>query len=107
MAKKKKRYFLKINGDTMTTIVVSSLVLCVCFVLAGFWFAWNDHDVTALVDCALRVFGTELGICGVMTIFKRWTEAQDRRTEERRKRLEKAAEQTAMEKADFLGRNGK
>lgn len=74
----------------MTTIVVSSLVLCVIFVAVGFYFAWHDKDVSALVQSALAVFGTELGICGVMTIFKRWTDQQDRRAEERRQRRERS-----------------
>lgn len=72
----------------MTTVVVSSLILCVLFVIAGFIFAWFDKDVSSLVASALAVFGTELGICGIMTIFQRNNEAQDRRAEERRKRRE-------------------
>ena len=85
---KKKKYFLKINGDTMTTIVVSSLVLCVIFVVVGFWFAWNDKDVSSIVSSALLCFGTELGICGLMKIFDRNNERLDRQAEERRKRRE-------------------
>lgn len=76
------------NGDTMTTIVVCSLGFCVTVVAAGFWLAYRGQDCAAIVDSALRVFGTELGICGLMTIVKRWTEMQDRRLEESRKRRE-------------------
>ena len=78
----------KINDDTMTTIVVFSLGFCVLVVIAGFVLAYLGRDASAIVDSALRVFGTELGICGVMTIFNRWTAAQDQREEERRKRRE-------------------
>lgn len=85
---KKKKYFLKINGDTMTTVVVFSLLFCVVVIVWGMLQAKDGIDSSAIVDSALRVFGTELGICGVMTIFKRWTDAQDRRTEERRKARE-------------------
>ena len=46
--------------------------------------AKDGIDTASIVDSALRVFGTELGICGVMTIFKRWIEAQDRRAEMQR-----------------------
>ena len=78
----------KINDDTMTTIVVFSLAFCVLVVIAGFVLAYLGRDASAIVDSALRVFGTELGICGVMTIFNRWTAAQERREEERRKKRE-------------------
>ena len=77
-----------INGDTMTTIVLFALLFCTAVVIWGMGLAAKGVDCSAIVDSALRVFGTELGICGVMTIFKRWTEAQDRRLEENRKRRE-------------------
>lgn len=77
------------NGDTMTKIVVCSLGFCVAVVIAGLWLAYRGLDCAAIVDSALRVFGTELGICGIMTIFRRWTEAQDRRLEARRTEREK------------------
>lgn len=86
---KKKKYFLKINGDTMTTVVVFSLLFCVVVIVWGMLQAKDGVDSSSIVDSALRVFGTELGICGVMTIFKRWTDAQDRRVEERRKKRER------------------
>ena len=86
----KKKYFLKINGDTMTTVVVFSLLFCVIVIIWGMVQAENGVDSSAIVDSALRVFGTELGICGIMTIFKRWTDAQDRRMEERRTRRERS-----------------
>lgn len=70
----------------MTTVVVFSLLFCVAVIVWGMIQAENGVDSSAIVDSALRVFGTELGICGIMTIFQRWTAAQDRRAEERRKR---------------------
>lgn len=87
---KKKKYFLKINGDTMTTVVVFSLLFCVVVIVWGMLQAKDGVDSSAIVDSALRVFGTELGICGIMTIFKRWTEQQDRRAEERQMRRERS-----------------
>ena len=78
----------RINGDTMTTIVLFSLLFCTVVVIWGMLQAAKGIDSAAIVDSALRVFGTELGICGIMTMFRRWTEQQDRRAEERRKRRE-------------------
>lgn len=83
-----RRYHLKINWDTMTTIVVSFLLFCVTVVIWGMLQASNGIDSSAIVDSALQIFGTELGICGVMTIFQRWTAEQDRRAEERQRRRE-------------------
>ena len=74
----------------MTIIVVFSLLFCTAIVIWGMLQAGNGTDSAAIVDSALRVFGTELGICGIMTMFRRWNEAQDRRAEERRKRREEA-----------------
>ena len=84
-----KKMKWKINGDTMTTIVISSLIFCVVLVGWGMVQAQNGVDSSAIVDSALRIFGTELGICGVMTIFKRWSDAQDKRQEQRRNRKER------------------
>ena len=78
----------RINGDTMTTIVLFSLLFCTSVVIWGMLQAEKGIDSAAIVDSALRVFGTELGICGIMTIFRRWMEQQDRRAEERQKRRE-------------------
>lgn len=90
--KQNKRRF-RINDDTMTTIVVFSLLFCAAVVIWGMLLAAMGLDSAAVVDSALRVFGTELGICGLMTIFTRWTEAQDRRAEARRKRREERRQQ--------------
>ena len=80
----------KINGDTMTTVVVFSLLFSAAVIICGMLQAQDGVDSAAIVDSALRVFGTELGICGIMTIFKRWTDQQDRRAEERRQRRERS-----------------
>ena len=70
----------------MTTIVVSSLFFCVLVVIAGIVLACYQIDISSIVSSALLCFGTELGICGIMKIFDRNNEAQDRRAEERRQR---------------------
>ncbi len=72
----------------LTVAVLFSLLFSTIIVIWGMLQAENGVDSASIVDSALRVFGTELGICGIMTIMKRWTEQQDRRTEERRKRRE-------------------
>lgn len=83
----------------MTSIVVYSLLFCVTVVIAGFVFLWFDKDASAIISSALAVFGTELGICGIMKIFDRNNEAKDRRAEERRQRKaeEKQEEQEFKE----------
>ena len=81
-----KRRRLRINDDTMTTIVVLSLLFCVAVVVAGMVLAFFGVDVSAIVGNALTVFGTELGICGVMTIFNRWADRQDKQAEKRQER---------------------
>ena len=81
---KKKRW--KINNDTLTSIVIYSLLFCVAVVIAGFIFAWFGRDVSSIVSSALAVFGTELGICGLMKIYDKWSNWQDKREEERRER---------------------
>ncbi len=78
MFERKKRKRFRINDDTMTTIVVSSLFFCVWVVIAGMFLAYIGVDVSTIVGSALTVFGTELGICGVMTIFNRWADRQDK-----------------------------
>ena len=102
MAKKEKRlrFSPKINEDTMTSIVVYSLLFCVAMVVAGFVFLWFDKDASAIISSALAVFGTELGICGIMKIFDRNNEAEDRRREERQRRSEERRQREAAEKLD-------
>ena len=80
MMKKRRRIRFKINNDTMTTIVVLSLSFCVC-VLACFCV-----DISSIVSSALLLFGTELGICGLMKLYDKGVEQAERRAEERRKR---------------------
>ena len=83
-----KKNKLTVNTSFLTVAVIFSLLFSTGIVIWGMLQAGNGIDSAAIVDSALRVFGTELGICGIMTIFKRWTEAQDRRAEERRKQRE-------------------
>jgi len=51
--------------------------------------AYIGVDVSTIVGSALTVFGTELGICGVMTIFNRLADRQDRITQRRQESREK------------------
>lgn len=102
---KEKRRRLRINDDTMTTIVVLSLLFCVAVVVAGMILAYLGVDVSTIVGNALTVFGTELGICGVMTMFNRWADRQDKRTEKRedkRKQREETKANEASEKEAFI-----
>lgn len=84
MAKKKSKF--KINGDTMTTIVVSSLFFCVAVTITGIILACFGVDISSIVSSALLCFGTELGICGLMKIYDKnleYSEERRRRREER------------------------
>jgi len=98
--RKRLRFPPKINEDTMTSIVVYSLLFCVAVVVAGFVFLWFDKDASAIISSALAVFGTELGICGVMKIFDRNNEAEDRRREERQRRAEERKQRKAAEASE-------
>lgn len=86
--KKARRFRPRITPNTVTVIVCLSLLFCTCIVIWGMVQAQCGVDSAAIVDSALRVFGTELGICGLLTMYKRWVELQDRRVEERRRRRE-------------------
>ena len=83
---KEREKSFRINNDTMTTIVVLSLLFCVAVIVAGMLLACFGIDVSIIVGNALSVFGTELGICGVMTIFNRWAGKQDKLVERRSKK---------------------
>ena len=88
MMKKRRRicFKQKINDDTMSSIVIYSLVFCAGITIAGMVLGAFDHDVSAVVDSTHRVFGTELGICGPMKLYDKGVEQAERRAEERRKR---------------------
>lgn len=75
---KKRKFKLKINEDTMTTIVVSSLIFCVLITVVGLVMACYGVDVSSIVSSTHTVFGFELGVCGVLKIF-------DYRNEKRKK----------------------
>ena len=83
--KKARRFRPRITPNTVTVIVCLSLLFCTCIVIWGMVQAQCGVDSSSIVDSALRVFGTELGICGLLTVYKRWVELQDRRVEERRR----------------------
>ena len=107
MAEKKKRRrfripFPKINDDFMTTIVVFSLGYCVRMVEKGLELAAQGLDASATISPALLIFGTELGICGLMKMYERKVAADDRRAEEARERRRKKEEKEAQEKEAYL-----
>ena len=87
MMKKRRRIRFppKINDDTMSSIVIYSLVFCAGITIAGMVLGAFDHDVCAGVDSPHRVFGTELGICGLMKLY-------DNGVAERRTRREEGKE---------------
>lgn len=77
MANKKSKF--KINEDTMTTIVVSSLLFCVAVTITGIVFQWFDKDISAIVASTHTVFGAELGICGLIKIFDNYLEKRNKK----------------------------
>ena len=95
MMKKRRRIRFppKINDDTMTTIVVLSLSFCVGVVVVGIILACFCVDISSIVSSALLLFGTELGICGLMKLYDKGVEQAERRAEERRKRRAEGREQ--------------
>ena len=85
--KKKRRWLrkpriLKINDDTMTSIVIYSLMFCVIVTVAGFVLAWYSVDVSAIVSSTHTIFGAELGICGLLKVYDRKMEKEDRKEKE-------------------------
>lgn len=87
----------KINNDTMTTIVLFSLFFCAAVTIAGLVLGAFDHDVSAVIDSTHRIFGTELGICGLMKIYDKGVERSERKAEERRKRRDRKASEISPE----------
>ena len=87
MKEKKKRRWLrkpripKINEDTMTSIVIYSLVFCVIVTIAGMVLACYGIDVSAIVSSTHTIFGAELGICGLIKVFDRRMEKEDKEEE--------------------------
>ena len=79
MMRKRRRIRFKINNDTMTTIVVLSLSFCVCVVIVGIILACFCVDISSIVSSALLLFGTELGICGLMKLYDKGVEQAERR----------------------------
>ena len=94
MQEKKKRRWLrilklrkpkipKINDDTLTSIVVYSLIFCVITTVAGFVFAWFGVDVSAIVSSTHNVFGIELGACLVIKLHDRHIEKEERKEQKK------------------------
>ena len=73
----------KINEDTMTSIVIYSLIFCVIVTVAGMVLACYGIDVSAIVSSTHTVFGVELGICGTIKVFDRNMEKEDRKEQEK------------------------
>lgn len=84
--RRQRRLSWKINDDTMTTIVIFSLLFCAAITIAGLVLGAFGHDVSSVVDSTHRIFGTELGICGLMKIYDKGVERSERKAAERRKR---------------------
>lgn len=87
----------KINNDTITTIVLFSLFFCAAVTIAGLVLGAFDHDVSAVIDSTHRIFGTELGICGLMKIYDKGVERSERKAAERRKRRDRKASEISPE----------
>lgn len=87
----------KINNDTMTTIVLFSLFFCAAVTIAGLALGAFDHDVSAVIDSTHRIFGTELGICGLMKIYDKGVERSEQKAAERRKRRDRKASEISPE----------
>ena len=87
----------KINNDTMTTIVLFSLFFCAAVTIAGLVLGAFGHDVSAVIDSTHRIFGTELGICGLMKIYDKGVERSERKAAERRKRRDRKASEISPE----------
>lgn len=95
--RRRKQFLWKINDDTMTTIVIFSLFFCAATTITGLVLGAFDHDVSAVIDSTHRIFGTELGICGLMKIYDKGVERSERKAEERRKRRDRKALEMSAE----------
>lgn len=70
---------MRINEDTLTTIVVLSLLFCACLVIASYVFAYKGVVTDSLLSSGLKVFGTELGICALFTLQQRYFDRKEKR----------------------------
>lgn len=86
MKRKGKKKSFKITDDTLTSIVIYSLLFCAAVTVVGMALGAFDHDVSSIVDSTHRVFGTELGVCGIIKIHDRSIEKSEKRAEERRRK---------------------
>lgn len=95
---------MRINEDTLTTIVVLSLFFCACLVIASYVFAWFGRSTDALLSSGLKVFGTELGICALFTLQQRYFDRKDKREaaqeQERRDARQAAREEREQQRKE-------
>lgn len=103
--RRRSRFLWKINDDTMTTIVIFSLFFCAAATIAGLVLGAFDHDVSAVIDSTHRIFGTELGICGLMKIYDKGVERSERKAAERRKRRSARASEADTESEEWGNMN--
>lgn len=103
--RRRSRLSWKINDDTMTTIVLFSLFFCAAVTIAGLVLGAFGHDVSPVVDSTHRIFGTELGICGLMKIYDKGVERSERKAAERRKRRSARASESDTESGEWRNVN--
>lgn len=99
---KKKRRF-KITDDTLTSIVIYSLLFCAAITVVGLVLGAFGHDVSSIVDSTHRVFGTELGVCGLIKMHDRTIEKSEKRAAERRKKEAEKDAETVKEYEEMKG----
>lgn len=93
----RKKHRWKITDDTLTSIVIYSLFFCAFITIAGMILGAFDHDVSAVVDSTHRIFGTELGVCGLLKIHDRTIAKAEKRAAERREKKARKDAAAAME----------
>jgi hypothetical protein len=80
--KKCNKIKLKINKDTMTTIVVYALLYSMLLINVGVILMCFGIDISPMVDYGTRLFGTELGVCGLIKVFDITTQKRIKKIEE-------------------------
>ena len=81
---------VKINEDTLTSIVMFSIRFCVFITITGIILACFGVDISTITTSTHTVFGVELGACMIIKIVDRNNETQDRRAERMRQRRERS-----------------
>jgi len=90
---KKKPNTIKINDDTLTTVVVFSLGFCVFISLWGMILTTFGIDCADIVGAILLIFGTELGICGLLKIYDKYVKKEEQKQADRKAGREQRAKQ--------------